>query len=177
MSYKDFANAKFSALLPIDKINDAYKKQVFELASCYYENLGDNRFKRHELPLMAQISSVNDISIEDFNIEENYHNIIFKLNGDGIIINLTNNFFELKFSGIDFIMFFNSNIGICKDLLESFFQGKYEMKYFNDKNNRVIFTELFWEDDLLSKYNRKEKKVFFSKKVKNISVKKGYHLG
>jgi hypothetical protein len=67
LSYKDFANASFSELLPNKKIEEAYKKQVFELTSCYFENLGDNTFKKHMLPLMAQVSCVNSIAIDDFN--------------------------------------------------------------------------------------------------------------
>jgi len=67
LSYKDFANASFSELLPADKVKKAYKKQVNELASCYFENLGNNTFKKHILPLMTQISSINAIAIDDFN--------------------------------------------------------------------------------------------------------------
>ena len=67
LSYKDFAEASFTALLPKDKINGAFKKQVFELGSSYFENQGDNTFKKHQLPFMAQISSVNDIAVDDFN--------------------------------------------------------------------------------------------------------------
>ena len=67
LSYKDFAKADFYDLLPQDKINNAYKKRVYELASCYFENQGNNTFKRHELPVMTQISTVNDILVDDFN--------------------------------------------------------------------------------------------------------------
>ena len=67
LSYKDFAEASFTELLPKDKINGAFKKQVFELGSSYFENQGDNTFKKHQLPFMAQISSVNDIAVDDFN--------------------------------------------------------------------------------------------------------------
>ena len=67
LSYKDFAEASFTALLPKEKIKEAFKKQVFELGSHYFENQGDNTFKKHELPFMAQISSVNDIALDDFN--------------------------------------------------------------------------------------------------------------
>lgn len=67
LSYKDFSNTSFSDLLPAKKIKEAYKKQVYELASCYFENLGNNTFKKRELPLMTQISSVNSIAIDDFN--------------------------------------------------------------------------------------------------------------
>ena len=67
LSYKDFADASFTELLPKDKIRAAYKKQVFELGSCYFENVGNNTFKKHKLPFKAQVSSVNDIALDDFN--------------------------------------------------------------------------------------------------------------
>jgi len=37
------------------------------LGSCYFENLGNATFKKHQLPFMAQISSVNDIALGDYN--------------------------------------------------------------------------------------------------------------
>ena len=67
LSYKDFAEASFRELLPEEKINGAYKKQVFELGSYYFENKGNTSFQKHQLPFMAQISSVNDIALDDFN--------------------------------------------------------------------------------------------------------------
>lgn len=67
LSYKDFAKANFSELLPKNKIRAATKKQVFELASCYFENLGDNTFKKRELPMLTQLSSINDMEVTDFN--------------------------------------------------------------------------------------------------------------
>ncbi|ULC59060.1 VCBS repeat-containing protein [Flaviramulus sp. BrNp1-15] len=67
LSYQNFANAKFNDLLPSDKIKSAYKKHVYELASCYFENLGNNTFKKHQLPLMTQVSTVNDMFVDDFN--------------------------------------------------------------------------------------------------------------
>jgi hypothetical protein len=67
LSYKDFANASFTDLFPKEKIYKAYKKQIFELGSCYFENLGNATFKKHQLPFMAQISSVNDIALDDYN--------------------------------------------------------------------------------------------------------------
>ena len=67
LSYSDYANADFRDLLPNNKINSALKKQVNELASCYFENIGNTLFKKHILPFKAQISVVNDILVEDFN--------------------------------------------------------------------------------------------------------------
>jgi len=82
LSYQDFAQASFNELFPKQKTIDASKKYISELASCYFENMGNNTFKKHELPFMTQISSINDLFIKDFNsdgfkdiflIGNNYH--------------------------------------------------------------------------------------------------------
>ena len=67
LSYNDFASASLEDIFGHDKLQSASKKQVFELASCYFENTGNGTFKKHLLPFAAQISTVNDIHIEDFN--------------------------------------------------------------------------------------------------------------
>jgi hypothetical protein len=67
LSYTAFANATFKALLPEEKIKKASKKYTFELASCYFENLGNNTYKQKVLPFLAQVSSVNDMALHDFN--------------------------------------------------------------------------------------------------------------
>lgn len=54
-------------LSPIPDLNDAYKKQVFELASCYFENIGKNKFKKIELPFLTQISSIRALYLDDLN--------------------------------------------------------------------------------------------------------------
>ena len=82
LSYKNFAGAKFDELVSMNKIKSATKKYVYELASCYFENLGGNTFKKHQLPFQSQISSVNDVVLQDFNkdgfkdvflVGNNYH--------------------------------------------------------------------------------------------------------
>ena len=67
LSYHDFANATVPELFGKEKIDLALKEYVTELASCYFENDGQGKFTRHKLPFSAQISSVNDIHVEDFN--------------------------------------------------------------------------------------------------------------
>ncbi|MEM9686631.1 MAG: VCBS repeat-containing protein [Bacteroidota bacterium] len=69
LSYKAFAKAPLNELFPSSKLKNASRKQVVELASCYFENLGNNTFKKHQLPFMAQISTVNTIAIDDFNAD------------------------------------------------------------------------------------------------------------
>ncbi|WP_335964948.1 VCBS repeat-containing protein [Galbibacter sp. PAP.153] len=67
LSYTDFANARFSELLPQEKIKNTPKKKVFELASMYFENKGNATFLATKLPFMAQTSCVFDILNDDFN--------------------------------------------------------------------------------------------------------------
>ena len=67
LSYTDFANAAFKDLLPSNKLKSASKKQVYELGSCYFENLGNNTFRKLQLPFITQASSINDIALNDFN--------------------------------------------------------------------------------------------------------------
>ncbi len=109
LSYKDFAQADFSDLLPKNKIKEAAKKYTFELASCYFENLGNNTFKKHVLPFMSQVSSINDIALDDFNndgftdvflVGNNYHisTQLGKLDASHglILINNQKGFFDEK---------------------------------------------------------------------------------
>ncbi len=66
LSYNSFAKATVDELLPKQKLKDAYKKEVTELRSLYFENQGNGNFKPMSLPFLAQISSVFDIIIDDF---------------------------------------------------------------------------------------------------------------
>ena len=66
-SYKEYANADFSDILSPEKLKKAEVKQVFELASCYFENNGDNTFTKHILPLDTQVSAIFAIDSQDLN--------------------------------------------------------------------------------------------------------------
>jgi len=67
LSYKDFANAEFNALFDKKTIQGATLKKVYELSSCYFENIGNGEFKKHTLPFQAQLSSIKTIYLDDFN--------------------------------------------------------------------------------------------------------------
>lgn len=69
LSYHDFAEATLKEVFSEEKLNKSLQKKVFELASCYFENTGNNSFKKHLLPFGAQVSSVNDIWVEDVNAD------------------------------------------------------------------------------------------------------------
>jgi hypothetical protein len=66
LSYADFAKTDFSQLFPKNKIKNAYKKEVFELSSCYFENIGNGTFHIKRLPFLAQISSIKALYLSDF---------------------------------------------------------------------------------------------------------------
>lgn len=70
LSFNDFANATVKEIFSEEKLNHALQKKVYELATCYFENTGNNTFKKHLLPFDAQVSSVNDIWVEDVNNDE-----------------------------------------------------------------------------------------------------------
>ncbi|AVR46710.1 hypothetical protein C7S20_16350 [Christiangramia fulva] len=66
-NYADYSKASFEDVFPADKIYKSTKKQVYELATCYFENTGKNYFVKHKLPFEAQVSTVFAIQNYDFN--------------------------------------------------------------------------------------------------------------
>ncbi|AWX44072.1 hypothetical protein HME9304_01072 [Flagellimonas maritima] len=66
LSYESFAKASLNDLFSTKKLKNAVQKNVYELSSCYFENLGNNTFKKIELPKIAQISTINDMIVDDF---------------------------------------------------------------------------------------------------------------
>lgn len=66
LSYDAFAKATVDELFSVEKLNSAYKKNAYQLASCYYVNNGKNEFERKELPFIAQNSTIQDMIVEDF---------------------------------------------------------------------------------------------------------------
>ncbi|WP_435623628.1 VCBS repeat-containing protein [Flagellimonas sp.] len=66
LSYKSFAQASLEDLFGAKNLNEALNKKVFELASCYFENNGNLDFQKKPLPNIAQISTVNDMFVDDF---------------------------------------------------------------------------------------------------------------
>ncbi|MCM8570743.1 VCBS repeat-containing protein [Gramella jeungdoensis] len=66
-NYSDYAKASFSDIFPEEKLKKAQLNKVYELGSYYFENLGNNTFKKHLLPFEAQVSKIFDIEEFDFN--------------------------------------------------------------------------------------------------------------
>jgi hypothetical protein len=68
-TYEQFANAELSEIFPKEKLEEAQVQNVTELASCYFENLGNGTFKKHELPFEAQVSPMMSIEVSDYNAD------------------------------------------------------------------------------------------------------------
>ena len=66
LSYQSFAEASIEELFGSQKLKNADRKYVYELASSYFENTGDGNFIKRQLPREVQFSSVHDIEVDDF---------------------------------------------------------------------------------------------------------------
>ncbi|MEO9512504.1 MAG: VCBS repeat-containing protein [Flavobacteriaceae bacterium] len=66
LSYKSFAGASLENLFGLESLKNAKQKKVYELSSCYFENIGNNTFNKIQLPAMAQVSTINDMVVDDF---------------------------------------------------------------------------------------------------------------
>jgi hypothetical protein len=65
--YDVFASLELKEVYGEDKLKDAlhYKTDIF--TSSYIENLGGGEFKVSKLPVLAQLSNINDMIVRDFN--------------------------------------------------------------------------------------------------------------
>lgn len=61
----DFANADLSRLFPDEMLKNAIDLHCNELHSCWFENLGNGKFRKHILPAEAQFAPVNAIVAHD----------------------------------------------------------------------------------------------------------------
>ncbi|MEN0048578.1 MAG: VCBS repeat-containing protein [Bacteroidota bacterium] len=68
-TYDLFASADASAIYGDNKLENALHYEATTFASTYFENKGDGTFEAHELPMLAQLSSINDFIVEDFNAD------------------------------------------------------------------------------------------------------------
>ena len=65
-TYDGFGSAKLIDIYSSEKLNKALHLRATIFASVYIENLGNGQFDLRELPKQAQLSSINDILIRDF---------------------------------------------------------------------------------------------------------------
>jgi hypothetical protein len=74
-TYKAFAEATVSDIYTKKALKESLHLQAETFASCFLENAGNGKFEIHKLPNEAQLSSVNDMIIEDFN-DDGYPDIL-----------------------------------------------------------------------------------------------------
>jgi hypothetical protein len=64
-TYNLFAAAELEEVYEEDKLENALHYEVYTFASAIFENTGSGQFKQINLPNEAQISTINDILLED----------------------------------------------------------------------------------------------------------------
>lgn len=70
-TYEQFASANLLEVYGSENLGPALHYEAKTFASVFMENLGNGKFKTHPLPSEAQVSSINDIQIEDYNSDGN----------------------------------------------------------------------------------------------------------
>jgi len=76
--FKDYSSFSTATLIDVyteESLNNSLHYQVKSFASIYLENQGDS-FVKHELPIEAQISSINQIIVNDFDKDDNLDVVI-----------------------------------------------------------------------------------------------------
>ncbi|WP_235297575.1 VCBS repeat-containing protein [Portibacter marinus] len=66
-TYDLFASSDVAEIYGENKLENALSYEAETFASMYFENLGNGGYSTHPLPVEAQISSINDFIIHDFN--------------------------------------------------------------------------------------------------------------
>jgi enediyne biosynthesis protein E4 len=62
---KNYSNASFDNIFPANKREGLMHLSCDETRSCYFENLGGGKFKKHILPIQVQFAPVNSIICDD----------------------------------------------------------------------------------------------------------------
>ncbi len=70
-TYKSFAEATIADIYTKKVLKESLHLQAETFASCYFENTGNGKFIMHQLPVEAQLSSINDMIIYDFDGDGN----------------------------------------------------------------------------------------------------------
>ncbi len=74
-TYERFAAANLVDVYGADNLQSALHYRATTFASAYLENLGNGSFTSHPLPNESQVSSVNDILIDDFD-QDGYQDVL-----------------------------------------------------------------------------------------------------
>ncbi len=68
-SYQTFAEASIENIFTFQELESSARLEILQTQSCYFENLGDFRFKVHPLPPEAQIAPGFGILSGDYNLD------------------------------------------------------------------------------------------------------------
>ena len=71
LRYRDYADATIYDVFPPEKVDSSLILEAHTFASSYVENLGNGSFKVRPLPLPAQVSAINDIIVNDWDMDGN----------------------------------------------------------------------------------------------------------
>src|SRR4029079_9867720 len=71
LTYKAFSKAGMQDLLDEKDLKTAYKVQANYFESAWLENMGNNKFTVHALPMQAQIAPLYGMVADDFNSDGN----------------------------------------------------------------------------------------------------------
>ncbi|GAB1855484.1 VCBS repeat-containing protein [Flavobacteriaceae bacterium MHTCC 0001] len=69
LTYESFSTASIEDMVGKTSLENALHRSAKTFASIYLENNGDGTFKQIPLPSLAQLSSVNDIQVNDFDLD------------------------------------------------------------------------------------------------------------
>lgn len=71
LSYKSFAEAQFSTLFKEEQVKESYQRAANYFSTSVIKNLGNGRFEILPLPVQAQLSSVFNTLVADYNADGN----------------------------------------------------------------------------------------------------------
>jgi enediyne biosynthesis protein E4 len=74
-TFTQYATTPFESAFSKEELKDAYTKSAFELSSLVLVNKAGKKFEKVELPEIAQLSTINDILVEDIN-QDNQMDIV-----------------------------------------------------------------------------------------------------
>ena len=68
-TFTQYATTSFEEAFTQTELEDAYEGNLYTLASCIFVNREGKKFESQRLPEVAQLSTVNDLLIEDLNLD------------------------------------------------------------------------------------------------------------
>jgi hypothetical protein len=86
-TYRSFATATMDKLLSQDDLKDALILTANNFNTCLIKNLGNGKFELHPLPVQAQLSAINGMAVEDFDLDGNL-DVVMNTNDYGTEVNI-----------------------------------------------------------------------------------------